>query len=676
MDKNLDLIARELFGKVRTQFPKIQLGDADSKVTDRPSDARFFEFDYVKHGKNLGTISISLSEDDGVVVMYSNDIVDGQSEGTKKQWFNFLEEMRDFAKSRLMNFSVRDIAKTNLEKRDYKFLANKHGDINMAESKLYGTSKTSFQTMGEAKLIVRHSKPVNYDLPAGRTMHIESIYVESAEGERFKYPFKHLNGARALAQHVAHGGTSYDDIGQHIISLSEELNKLRMFKGYVDRNPIVAEAMDSVNNKVYERLDLIKKEIHSLQNPRYYSAFAESFTKHDEQMIPEDVVNDWVDRLTIRTFNEELKNVFPYIFKLMGENINPVKELTPDDILAAQSVTNESEYEREITELSDFESYIEDLVKEDNDLFNSDETQSIAIQKLNQLMGSEVPAGTDGTNAIQSLKGIIDDKDLGDALKSMGKIDPEGDVRGLIKQYLEAKDKENGTDIATKINFEGGETAEAPPEAAPAMPPEAAAAPAPDAGAVPPEAAPAPVAEGDDDDFAPWYASKDEQDKDKHKSSKHVTPGKHGQGYSQARHLARTGMANAVNKAKKAGATAETIINFGSGEMSLGEAIKQAGLNVNDFFTESKDNEIVEFVKSMYDETTGKFPKGETGVMLSVEKEFGEDAAELAKHLISELSTIYESKRLRQLAGITETGLQKQGMDVAEMFKALGAKLR
>lgn len=671
MDKNLDLIAKELFGKVRTQFPKIQLGDADSKVTDRPADARFFEFDYVKHGKNLGTISMSISEDDGVVIMYSNDIVDGQTEGTKKQWFNFLEEMRDFAKSRLMNFSVRDIAKTNLEKRDYKFLAKNSGEVNMAESKLYGTSKTSFQTMGEAKLIVRHSKPVNYDLPAGRTMHIESIYVESAEGERFKYPYKHLNGARALAQHVAHGGTSYDDIGQHIISLSEELNKLRMFKGYVDRNPIVAEAMDSVNSKVYERIDLIKKEIHSLQNPRYYSSFAESFTKQEDQMIPEDVVNDWVDRLTIRSFNEELKNVFPYIFKLMGENINPVKELTPEDILAAQSVTNESEYEKEISELSDFESYIEELVKEDNDLFNSDETQSIAIQKLNQLMSNEVPAGTDGTNAIQSLKGIIDDKDLADALKSMGKIDPEGDVRDLIKQYLEAKDKENSSDIATKISYAGGDTAPSP---APEMPPEAAATPAPEAGAVPPEAQPAPVAE--DDDFAPWYSSKDEQDKDQKKTPKHVTPGKHGQGYSQARHLARQGMSKAIEKAKKAGATAETMVNFGSGEMSLGEAIKQAGLKIEDYFMEGKENEIVEFVKSMYDETTGKFPKGETGVLLSVEKEFGEDAAQLAHKVISELSTIYESKRLRQLAGITEHGLQKKQADVSEMFKALNAKFR
>ena len=122
-----------------------------------------------------------------------------------------------------------------------------------------------------------------------------------------------------------------------------------------------------------------------------------------------------------------------------------------------------------------------------------------------------------------------------------------------------------------------------------------------------------------------------------------------------ARHAAKKGMAAAIAKAKKAGATAETMVNFGSGEMSLGEAIAKAGMDVEEFFEGAgKQNEVVEFVKSMYDETTGNFPKGETGVLLAVEKQFGEDAAKMAHSVISELSQVYESKRMRQLAGIGE----------------------
>jgi len=682
MDKNLELIAKELFGKIRTQFPKIQLGDANSEVTDRPKDARFFEFDFVKNRKNLGSVSISIADNqaendeddtadnDGMVVMYSNDIVENQPTGIKRQWFNFLRELREFAKQKMMNFSIRDITKTNLDKRDYNFMVNNNGEGSMTESKLWGTAKTSYQKMGEAKLIVRHTQPVNYAHAAGRTLHIESIHVENSQGERFKYPVKHLNGARALATHVAHGGTPYDGIGQHITGLSEELNKLRMFKGYVDRNSMVSEAMGTIQTKVYERIDQVKKEIRSLQNQSYYESFAESFVVNEAQEIPEDLVNDWVDRLTIRTFNEELKNVFPYIYKLVGEEVDVVKELTAEDLLGEEDADSaESDPVKEIEEFHTFESYLDNIMREESDLFNTDEeSQSASIQTLNQLIAQEFPAGVDGTNAIQSLKGVIDDQEFTDAIKQLGKVNPEMDIREFLKSYLEKHDEENGTDIASKINFDS--TTPAPTEPAPEAPPAepvAAAPPAEPVAAAPAPAEPAPVAEEKEDPpfDGPYKDPKDNKDQFGN-TVKHP-----------ARHAAKKGLAAAIAKAKKAGATAETIVNFGSGEMSLGEAITKAGMDVEEFFEGTgKQNEVIEFVKSMYDDTTGNFPKGETGVLLAVEKQFGEDAAKMAHSVISELSQVYESKRMRQLAGITENGLQKPQADVADMFKHFNAMFR
>ena len=64
MNKNFNLIAKELFGKIRTQFPKIQLGDQDSKVTSKTEDARFFDFDYLYEGTSLGRITVNLSDQD------------------------------------------------------------------------------------------------------------------------------------------------------------------------------------------------------------------------------------------------------------------------------------------------------------------------------------------------------------------------------------------------------------------------------------------------------------------------------------------------------------------------------------------------------------------------------------------------------------------------------------
>ena len=197
--KNLDLIGEELFNKIRGRFPSVTIGNEEGVVTNVPNEARFFDFDFKEGDKNLGKISISVDEK-SLSVMYSNNFVEGQDAFTKEKWYGFLKELRYFAKKRLLNFDTRDITKSNLNRRDYKFLANNTGDITMSESKMYGTSKTSYQDVGTARLALRHSKPVNQELAHGRTQHVEAIYIESDQGERFRYPYRHLNGARAMAR--------------------------------------------------------------------------------------------------------------------------------------------------------------------------------------------------------------------------------------------------------------------------------------------------------------------------------------------------------------------------------------------------------------------------------------------------------------------------------------------
>lgn len=331
MDANLDKIAKDLYGKIQTRFPDIRIGDEDANVLTKKNDipkARFFEFEYEENDEDIGTISITLDSDEGVVIEVSGDIVAKKHPGA----FRFIRSFRQFAKDRLLNYDVKRMGKSNLSKRDYAFRSQVKDDMIM-ENKLYGTARMSYQDLGEAQLIIKHSQPVNAELAAGRTMHIENIYIENAVGERFRYPAKHINGARALAEHIKHGGNPYDSIGQYIIGLSEELASLRKFKNYVGRQDQLSEAMGDITDKVLERIEQIKKEVHGLQRSAYYEEFAESFEANEQQQIPEEIVNDWVDRLTIRTFNEELKSVFPYIFKLVDESEMPVKELNPDDLL-------------------------------------------------------------------------------------------------------------------------------------------------------------------------------------------------------------------------------------------------------------------------------------------------------------------------------------------------------
>ena len=68
----------------------------------------------------------------------------------------------------------------------------------MSESKLYGTNRTSWQDIGNAKIVIKHSRPINIDLPQGRSLNIESIYIENIEGERFKFNGSCINSLEVV----------------------------------------------------------------------------------------------------------------------------------------------------------------------------------------------------------------------------------------------------------------------------------------------------------------------------------------------------------------------------------------------------------------------------------------------------------------------------------------------
>lgn len=330
--QNLDTTAEELFNKIRGRFPSITIGDAEGNVTNEPKLGRYFDFDFVNEGRPIGKVSVSLDEKN-VAVVYGGDLVATESDIAKKGWYDFLKELRMFARKRTLEFDTRDITKSNLDQRDYKFLAkNRDGDNGMNESKLYGTSRQSYQDFDGARLMIKHTEGVDQEASAGRTRKIGAIYVESSEGERFKYPFKHLTGARAMARHVSEGGVPHDDFGKHIVSMSEEMNKLRKFKSYMGRSAVMAESLSEYVDVVKQRVGTIKKTLESLQKPAYYKETFEAFETPVLEDVPTDVAENWIDQLTIKQFNEELADVFPYIYKLVSE-ANKAEEITAEDLL-------------------------------------------------------------------------------------------------------------------------------------------------------------------------------------------------------------------------------------------------------------------------------------------------------------------------------------------------------
>ncbi len=477
-------IATDLFFKIRSRFQGLKLGDEMGQITINPEDARFFDFDYMEGERPIGHVSISLAEPNSMKVYFSSGITESMDGTQKTNWYGFLKELRNFAKRRLMAFDTRDIAKDNLDKRDYEFLSQYNkpkpsvpnqiiqqpvGENIMtnvvSESSLYGSKTVSYQKLEDTRLIIKHSQAVMDDTqPGARTRNISALFVENQDGERFKYPFIHLAGARAMQRHVANGGLPYDDIGKSIIGMSEEIAQLKSFGNYVVRNDL----MNSMNNNIVERsseyLNSLREQIKALSKQSHYEAYRENFQAQDRLEVPEEVVEQFTDQFTVRNFKEDIKSVFPVLYRLMKEN-----EIGYDDIveMTAQSEIEEEEStEKNKNPFENFERWIYALGEESAVTSEDPEEQQAAIQQLQELVGEHFPAGVDGSNAIESLKGIIEDPELFKQIKDQAKEDPDGCVRPLVKSWLES----NAPEIIDQLDF--GDMVDEPAAEVPAEEPQ------------------------------------------------------------------------------------------------------------------------------------------------------------------------------------------------------------
>jgi len=537
MEDNLRSISTDLFYKVRSRFSGLKLGTESGEVTINPEDAVFFDFDYMEGENPLGHISISLAEPSSMKVYYSTGITEGMDTVQKDGWYTFLKSMRAFAKRRLMTFDSRDISKDNLDKRDYAFLSqySKTSDVGesiMSEG-MYGTSKTSFQKLENTRLIVKHNKTVDETSPGARARNITALFIENSAGERFKYPFIHLSGARAMQRHVQEGGLPYDDIGKYIVSLSEQIAQLKSFSNYVNRNDLLNDDTNSIVERGKNALEGLKTEIHKLSKRGYYNEFKEQFAPTEYQDVPQEVVDELTSKFTVKKFNEEMKDVFPIIHRLMSE----------DEVDNENDVVDNEEVKLSNT-FSKFENWVNELGEASAIQSSDSDEQRQAITDLNKLIDKHFPAGTDGTNALTSLDGIIDDPRLEERIKELAKEDSDQCIRPLIKKWVEA----NAPEIMSELDF---------------------------------------------------------------------------------------------------------------GDMEDEEATEDSD-EVQEKFT-SKD--LAEFIYSFYDRQTGKFPKGETGVLTMVEKKFGDRAAKVANGFIQKLSSKQDEGILDTLWGASKDAIRDPSVD-------------
>lgn len=429
-------ISESLFEKIRDRFEDVSLGDENAKATQTPEDARFFNFDYVVDGHNYGNITLSIIDETSLKVYFSKNISKDLSDEEQKQWYSFLRELREFAKRNLLSFEPRDITRATLKHRDIhqqsKADSTFSKDEVMAESRMYGTSRSSYENDGNVRIIVRHNDHIDPEQRGARARKIRAIYLETSEGERFKLPHNSLRYARAMARHVSEGGTLNDEFGQHITEIADECSKLRPFKRGVMRRTFEDAETQQMVEAAFEYHGLLSNTLKRMGGKKGYHACKENWSIDDSVLLDNIDVDSIRERFVKRVYNDSMDTALPIVQK-------------------AYEMKKQNKFAKQ------FESWANDVISE-----NEDST----YDELLELLGDELPVGVDAANATSALEGtVIADNEMYDSLVDellvLSDMDPNEDARDTILGWMQTEMPQEYRDLVSNYNVEEGVTGSA-----------------------------------------------------------------------------------------------------------------------------------------------------------------------------------------------------------------------
>ena len=356
------------------------------------SEAKVFSFDWKSSsGKNYGTAVIVLGDENDLEFFFGDNL--GKSierPQDKKEWFAFLEQLSDFATQHRYTFSPKNINQL------------KHTMTGMAQIKeglfegYYGTRKISYMgEQTEARLVIKHNRMLGEN--DKRYRYVESLFIETADGERFKLPFKNLVGGRAMLEHVRQGGKPYDIRGAHINEMIQEMAVLsrfnrasqhRVFEGVTKQ--LIEDAQNYYNT--------LRENLHHISGSRGYRNYFESWTPadiNDESALVEDLKTMFVEQ----TIDARIEAALPTLARIQQRGTA-------------------------MKEAQIFENWINNLSEGTWALPDTPEAQ----EKLNTLMGSELIVGPDATNATELLYDVVGDDQLFDILQDLASKDPRANI--------------------------------------------------------------------------------------------------------------------------------------------------------------------------------------------------------------------------------------------------------
>jgi hypothetical protein len=421
----------------------------------RPADAaeaKTFTFDYVSgSGKNYGTMVIVLANDNEMMIMYGDNLGKTMEDpDDRDEFFEFQQQLMELANRNRWDGTLMDISK--LKRVQAGIAAIKEG---LFEG-YYGNRRTSYSgEPTEARLVINHNRMLGEN--DKRYRYVESLFIETADRERFKLAFTNLAGGRAMLEHVRQGGKPYDIRGSHINEMVTEMKVLSRFNR-ASQGRVVEGVTQEITEQAHSYYQSLRESMKRMGTPRGYAHYFESW--HPAEIGEQEELVENIKTMFIeQTLDTRIEEALPLLARIQQQG-NAMKEA---DI---------------------FESWINTLAE---GTWNLPETPE-QLQKLKEMMSKELVVGPDATNATEQLYDLVGDDELFDRLGELAERDPRANAWNDTK--VMARLQELGIDTT------GQEPAGVEPDGTePGIQPEQPVAPTQD---MPQEPPMAPISEADD----------------------------------------------------------------------------------------------------------------------------------------------------------------------------------
>jgi hypothetical protein len=390
-------VGNTLFDLLVTRDFEPELLDSGGKPVTNPAEAELFSFDWKTQNNNYGTVVVLLGRDNELEVYYGDNLGRGMETEDRKEWYTFLEQMKKFASRNLMTFELNNISRLKYTMQG--MAAIKEG---LFES-FYGRRNISYSDgPKQTKLVIKHSR--NLGEGEARFRAIESLFVETADGERFRVPSRSLAHGRMLERHIAEGGNPYDAFGQHINEIVSEMSVLSRFLR-ASKNRNFTGNVDQVVSEAVRHYQALKTKVKRMISQRGYSEERENFdpTATNESTV---AVEQLRSMFIEQTLDHRIEEALPVLARLAAVGVDQAAEPRPTPM----------------KELSEFAGWM-DSITEQTPTSGGDNKQ------LGQLMAQEITAGPDGINAIEQLSGTAaDDEQLFDRIRELSIENPDTNI--------------------------------------------------------------------------------------------------------------------------------------------------------------------------------------------------------------------------------------------------------